>query len=98
MSQPASASFGDKLRQAREGRNVTVEQLGAETGIDLRYLQAIERDDLSALPGRAFGKFFIRVYAEALEFDPQPLLEEYDRDHGPAAEPSEARAGGGELR
>lgn len=71
-------SFGDKLRLTRESHNATLEEIARTTKIRLSYLEALERNDFAALPGRAFGKFYIRAYGEVLGFDPQTLIEEYD--------------------
>jgi cytoskeleton protein RodZ len=91
-------SFGESLRQERESRRATVEDVAAATGIDLAYLEALERNDVGALPGRAFGMLYIRAYAEMLGFDPRPLIEEYERENprsagADASAPSSAEPG-----
>jgi cytoskeleton protein RodZ len=73
------SSVGEKLRQAREARQASIDDLASGTGVGAQFLEAMERDDYDALPGRAFGKLYIRAYAEFLQFDPAPLIEEYDR-------------------
>ena len=73
-------SFGEKLRRERENRNTTIEEISGATGIGLSYLEALEHNEFEALPGRAFGKLYIRAYAKVLEFDPGPLLSDYDRE------------------
>lgn len=73
-------SFGQKLKQERESRATSIEEIAGTTGIHIDYLAALEHDRFDALPGRAFGKFYIRAYAEVLGFDPQPLIAEYDRE------------------
>jgi len=89
------ASVGERLRHERESRNTTIEQMAGATQVELRYLEALERNDLGSMPGRAFGKLYIRAYADVLGFDPQPLIEDYDREHrGPPerhAEPAGPR-------
>jgi cytoskeletal protein RodZ len=77
-------SFGEKLRRERESRNTSIEEIAERTKIALRFLQALERDEFDELPGRAFGKFYIRAYAEVLRFDPEPLIAEYDREQAVA--------------
>jgi hypothetical protein len=49
------------------------------TGIRLPFLTALEQDAFDSLPGRGFGKLYIRAYAEVLGFDPGPMIEAYDR-------------------
>lgn len=76
----ATPSFGEKLKQERERRNTSIEEIAEKTKIALRFLQALEKDEFDELPGRAFGKFYIRAYAEILDFDPEPLIVQYDRE------------------
>jgi hypothetical protein len=73
-------SFGEKLRHERESRQTAIEEIASTTKIHLGYLQALEQNEFDALPGRAFGKLYIRAYAEVLGFDPQPLIDDYDRE------------------
>jgi transcriptional regulator with XRE-family HTH domain len=73
------SSVGERLKHEREARNTTIEQIAEATGIGLTYLEAMERNEFDTLPGRAFGKLYVRAYAAVLEFDPQPLIDAYDR-------------------
>ena len=72
--------FGETLRSEREARNVPIERIASETGIHPDYLEALEKDEFQDLPGRSFGKLYIRAYARMLGLDPQPLIEAYDRE------------------
>jgi cytoskeletal protein RodZ len=65
------------LKQAREAQGVTLDAIADETLISRRYLDALERSDLEALPGGAFNKGYIRTIAQCLGIDPQPILEAY---------------------
>jgi len=76
----AMLSFGDKLKREREIRNTSLEDLAGATGIGVSYLRALEHNEFEALPGRAFGKLYIRAYAEVFGFDPRPLIADYDRE------------------
>jgi len=71
-------AIGEKLRGEREARNISIDQISAATGIGRAYLEDLERDALKALPGRA--KFYIRAYAQTLGFDPQRMIDQYDRE------------------
>src|SRR5215510_12964640 len=73
------SSVGGRLRGERESGGLSLEQLSERTGIAARYLQAMEEDDFGALARPAFGKLYIRTYAEHFPFDPAPLIAEYDR-------------------
>jgi transcriptional regulator with XRE-family HTH domain len=73
-------SVGERLRLEREKRDTTLDQMVVATGIGRVYLEALENGEIQELPGKAFGKLYIRAYAEVFEFDPQPWIEEYDRE------------------
>ncbi len=51
--------------------------VAAKTRISRRYLEALERSDLSVLPGGVFGRGYIRTIADLLDTDPGPILEAY---------------------
>jgi transcriptional regulator with XRE-family HTH domain len=91
------ASVGERIRRERESRNTTLDDMAVATGIGQSYLESLERGEYHELPGPAFGKLYIRAYAEVLGFDPQPWIEDYDREHrrlvGSSPDPiSKARA------
>jgi transcriptional regulator with XRE-family HTH domain len=70
---------GEGLRLAREAHGKTLEEMSEATGIRLPFLTALEQDAFDSLPGRGFGKLYIRAYAEVLGFDPRPMIDAYDR-------------------
>lgn len=57
---------GDRLRMAREGAGLTIADIAARTRITQRHIDAIERSDFDALPGRTYIAGFARSYARAL--------------------------------
>jgi len=71
-------SPGESLRQEREARGRTIEEMAEATGIRLQFLTALEQESFDSLPGRGFCKLYIRAYAEVLGFDPRPVIEAYD--------------------
>ncbi|WP_321470832.1 RodZ domain-containing protein [uncultured Paludibaculum sp.] len=60
-------SLGQKLRQEREKRGLSIEQLSAQTRINVQYFQYIEADDTASLPGGFFYRSFVRQYARLME-------------------------------
>ena len=71
-------SVGEILRGAREGQGRTMAEIAEELCITRRYLQALECDDLSNLPGTFFYKSFVKQYAAILgvpERELQPGLD-----------------------
>ena len=75
----------DVLREERERRGESLEEVAVVTGINLRYLEDLECGDASfePYPGRVYGRFFLREYAEHLGLDPEPMVEAFDEDTGP---------------
>ena len=62
-------SVGEKLRNERQRQNRSISAIASETCISARYLEAIEQDDLSVLPGGFFYKSFVKQYSNALGLD-----------------------------
>jgi cytoskeleton protein RodZ len=73
-----SSSIGQKLRQAREAKKISLEQAAQATRIRIWFLEAIEKDDLSSLSSAVQKRGFVRAYASYLSLDPEPLLAEID--------------------
>jgi cytoskeletal protein RodZ len=75
--------FGGKLRLARERRGVSLRQISAATKISVAALEALERNDVSRLPGGIFSRSFVRSYASEVGLDPDETLHEFlDRFQG----------------
>ncbi|MGJ3246180.1 MAG: helix-turn-helix domain-containing protein [Elainellaceae cyanobacterium] len=60
------ADIGARLRQIREERLLSIDQVAAKTLIQPRLLRAIEVGDLSRLPEPIYIQGFIKRYAESL--------------------------------
>ena len=90
-----SFGIGAKLRQERVGKGLAIDDISRDTRIAPRFLEAIETDDYSSLPGLVFTRNFVRQYALTLHLDPDPLLAELpkqDESTVPFAESSGAGA------
>ncbi|HYH04246.1 MAG TPA: RodZ domain-containing protein [Bacillota bacterium] len=70
--------IGDKLRQAREKKNISINEIQEMTKIRLRYLEAIESGNLEIIPGEVYRKGFITNYANAVGLDSDELIREYN--------------------
>ncbi len=68
-------TIGSILRQKREEKRLTLDQVFQAIKIRTSYLQAIENDQLDTLPSIAQARGFIRLYAGYLGIDPYALLE-----------------------
>lgn len=74
-----SFGIGAKLRQERVGKGLAIDDISRDTRIAPRFIEAIETDDYSILPGLVFTRNFVRQYALTLHLDPDPLLAELPR-------------------
>ena len=71
------ADFGTTLRDARERRGVTLRQIANATKIAVSVLDALERNDISRLPGGIFGRAFVRSYAVEVGLDPEATIQQF---------------------
>ncbi len=65
--------IGDLLRQTREERGMSVEEVVAASKISKRNIEALESGDQKAMPHPVYVKGFVKTYAELLQLDPEPL-------------------------
>lgn len=72
------ASLGQQLKQAREERGLSIQNIADGTHIGSRFLQAIESDDYSILPGGVFNRAFVRKFAGQVGFDQEQAVKLYD--------------------
>src|SRR3984893_13752002 len=72
-----AGSFGGKLRDARERRGVSLRQIANATKISVAALEALERNDISRLPGGIFSRAFVRSYAIEVGLDPEATIQEF---------------------
>lgn len=82
--------IGDKLRKAREAKNLSIQDMEKETSIRALYIEAIENGNYKILPGEAYLKGFIKSYANTLGLDGPMLVEEYKTEQGQSLPEDEA--------
>ena len=70
-------SLGQKLKDAREQHNYSLEQVTRDTHISKQYLKALEEEDFAAIPGETYLVGFLRNYAEYLSLNPEELVNLY---------------------
>ena len=69
--------FGGRLRQARERRGISLRQIATSTKLSATALEALERNDISKLPGGIFSRAFIRSYAVEVGLHPEETVREF---------------------
>ncbi len=72
-----SITLGEKLREAREERGITLSEVAEQTRISPLYLESIEHDDYRNLPGGIFNKGFVKTFAKYVGINEQEALQDY---------------------
>ncbi len=78
-------SVGERLRAAREAKEMSSADVAAALKLSTRQVDALEAGDWSGLPGHTFIRGFVRNYARVVQLDAQELLA--DLDAPPATPP-----------
>jgi cytoskeletal protein RodZ len=76
-------SIGDSLTDTRRQAGLTITQVSQQTRIRESIIRGIEQGDFSACGGDFYARGHIRSIATAIGLDPEPLIREYDAEHGP---------------
>lgn len=67
-------SLGERLREARLARGMSVDDVVHALKFSARQIEAVEADHMGILPGAVFQRGLVRSYARLLKLDPEPLL------------------------
>ncbi len=70
-------TFGTRLRQRREERQIDLITIAKQTKISVSLLESLERDDVSLWPTGLYRRAFIRAYARAIDLDPDVVVREF---------------------
>jgi cytoskeletal protein RodZ len=70
-------TLGETLRQARLDKGVSLSEAATDTRIRRSYLEALESEDLAALPPPVYTRGFLRTYAEYLGLNAQAMVDLY---------------------
>ncbi|MDD2455589.1 MAG: helix-turn-helix domain-containing protein [Kiritimatiellae bacterium] len=81
-------SFGEILRNARLEKGLSPSDVAAGTNMLVQIVEALEREDLKRIAAPIYGRGFVKLYAEFLNLDHEPLvrdfMEAYDCGHAPS--------------
>ena len=86
------SSLGPYLRDLRQRRGVSLEEIARSTRVLHLYLEALEADDFGALPAPVFTKGFVRAYCQMLGEPPDQAFALWEQRAGAAPEPAPAGA------
>ncbi|MGC8872978.1 MAG: helix-turn-helix domain-containing protein [Chloroflexia bacterium] len=76
------APVGDTLRERREERGLTLDDVSRQTRIRREYLEALESSQYDRLPADVYVRGFLRAYAQLLGLDPTETVRAYEKERG----------------
>jgi cytoskeletal protein RodZ len=76
------STVAEKLRQAREAKNLTITQVAETTKIRSDHIRALEQGDYNVFSAPVYIRGFIRTYATLLKLDVKQLLSEVETELG----------------
>lgn len=70
-------SFGEILRNARIQKGLSPSEVAEGTHMLVQIVEALEREDLKRIAAPIYGRGFVKLYAEFLELDHEPLIRDF---------------------
>ncbi len=86
------SSLGIRLRELREAKGVSIDDIARSTRVGRSHLEALETDSWGELPAPVFVKGFIRAYCEFLDASPNEALELYREASGERVKPERVQS------
>jgi len=75
-------TVGDFLRQVRETKGLTLDEVASKTRIHPEFLKALEEGNFAKLPEQVFAKGFVRSYARSLGLDEEDAVRRFTESAG----------------
>lgn len=87
-----SLSVGERLKSAREAKNISLQEACSFTKIQRQTLEAIEENRVHEAMDPVYARIFIKKYAVFLGLDGPAMVSDYASQIGQAIEPEPARS------
>ncbi|MBI5379933.1 MAG: helix-turn-helix domain-containing protein [Nitrospirae bacterium] len=71
-------TLGQYLKQEREARRLSLEEIAKATRIKGAYLRDLEADTFGSIPGCVFLRGYLRLYATSVGLDPDEVLRRFE--------------------
>ncbi|WP_367946568.1 RodZ domain-containing protein [Bacillus sp. V59.32b] len=72
--------LGNRLKEARVAKGMSLDDLQSVTKIQKRYLSGIEEGNYEMMPGKFYVRAFIKQYCEAVGLDSEEIFDQYKSD------------------
>jgi cytoskeleton protein RodZ len=94
-----SKRIGTLLRDARESKKLTIQEVGREINMIPKFIDALEKEDYSLFPSETYTLGFLRSYSEFLGLDTDEVISLYrgvqiDQTQTPVKELTKPISGG----
>lgn len=76
-----SLTLGEKLRQLRGSRDMSMRQLSHHINVKTSYIEALEHGQYDKLPTKVYAKGFVRSYARFFRVSEKTFLDLFDREY-----------------
>lgn len=76
-TEPSALSFGEKIRQAREKRQLSIDDLVGETRIHPQHLADLEQGKTSGISASGYVIGYLKTLAKILDLDAESLISDY---------------------
>jgi hypothetical protein len=83
--------LGERLRERRRRQGLELAQLESRLNVSPKYLRALEWERFDLLPNEETAKRAVRAYAEFLQLDVEPCVQELAERLAPAGQAPEER-------
>jgi transcriptional regulator with XRE-family HTH domain len=70
-------ALGQVLKEARESKDLTVSEVAVITRMTSQVVAEIEKEDFHRFTAGLYWRSYIKLYAETMNVDPAPLIEEF---------------------
>jgi transcriptional regulator with XRE-family HTH domain len=70
-------SIGEKLKQARESKKLTIKNVVIDTNMSPVYIEALEKEDFDKFPSETYIIGFLKTYSEYLKLDSKEIISLY---------------------
>lgn len=70
-------SIGEKLRQTRESKKLSLKDVSLETNLAPTFIEALEQEDFDKFPSETYILGFLKTYSEFLKIDADEMIQLY---------------------
>ena len=76
------SSIGRRLAAARKERELDIRVVASELHLDISTIEALEADDMAALPAAIFVKGYLRSYARLVDLPEEEIVSAFNAQTG----------------